>query len=70
MFCLEGAEEVHMKKRSGSNPKIISLELILKGVGGGQETKLILIPSASHSRKASVDWLKALKKVHLVWLYE
>lgn len=54
--------DVQRKKRSVSNPKVVNLELILKGVGGGQETKLTVIPSSSHSRKTSVEWLKALKK--------
>ena len=44
---------------------MMSLELILKGVGGGKESKLIISPSSSHSRKTSVEWLKALKKVSL-----
>ena len=42
---------------------MISLELIVKSGSGGQENKLTLMPAAAHSRKNSVDWLKALKKV-------
>lgn len=59
----EGEER---KKRSGSNPRMISLELIIKSGSSGQENKLTLMPSAAHSRKASVDWLKSLKKVSIV----
>ena len=50
------------KKRSGSNPKNISLEIVYKS--GGLEHKLILSPPmSSHTRKPSNEWLRALKKV-------
>ena len=64
LFCVE-PDETQRKKRSGSGSgKVISLELIHK-VAGGEEGKLTLIPSSSHHRKTSVDWLRALKKVCL-----
>ena len=49
------------KKRSGSNPKNISLELTYKS--GGLEHKLVLSPATSHARKQGAEWLKSLKKV-------
>ena len=49
------------RKRSSSSTKNISLELVYKS--GGLEQKVTLSPSVSHSRKLSVDWLRALKKV-------
>ena len=49
------------KKRSGSNPKSISLELVYKS--GGLEQKLVLSPAPSHPRKQGSEWLRALKKV-------
>ena len=52
------------KKRSGSNPKNISLELVYK-FGGCEET-LVLTPATSQpTRKHSNEWLRALKKVSL-----
>ena len=53
------------KKRSGSNPKNISLEIVYKS--GGLEQKLVLSsPISSHTRKLSNEWLRALKKVSLL----
>ena len=49
------------KRRSGSNPKNISLELTYKS--GGLEHKLVLSPAMSHARKQGAEWLKSLKKV-------
>ena len=63
LVILGSNEDGHRRKRSSSN--LISLELILK-VSGGQESKLTLTPSSLHSRKISVDWLKALKKVSVL----
>jgi hypothetical protein len=58
-----GGEEVEgggRKRRSGSNPKNISLELTYKS--GGLEHKLVLSPAMSHARKQGAEWLKSLKK--------
>jgi hypothetical protein len=52
------------KKRSGSNPKSISLELTYRS--GGLEHKIILSPATTHSRKYASDWLKALKKALII----
>ena len=51
------------KKRSGSVTKSISLELVYKS--GGLEQNITLSPAMSHSRKQSVEWLRAFKKVTL-----
>lgn len=55
-----GAGHEPGRKRSSSSTKNISLELLYKS--GGLEQKMILSPSVSHSRKASVEWLRSLKK--------
>lgn len=53
------------KKRSGSNPKRISLELVYKS--SGLEHKLILSPATSHSKSHHAsDWLRALKKALII----
>lgn len=53
------------KKRSGSNPKRISLELVYKS--SGLEHKLILSPATSHSKNHQAsEWLRALKKVRIM----
>lgn len=63
----ETEESRHHKRRSGSNPgRLISLELSIKSGGGGHESKLTLHPSLAHGSKASVEWLKALKKVRTI----
>ena len=56
-----GAGHEPGRKRSSSSTKNISLELLYKS--GGLEQKMTLSPSVSHSRKASVEWLRSLKKV-------
>lgn len=58
--CDEPEEEGITRKRSGSGPKHIGLELAYKS--GGLEHKLRLTPASSHSRKHANDWLRALKK--------
>lgn len=57
-----GGDDSQQRKRAGSAGRIVSLELILKGSVGQEETKVVLTPS-THHRKAAAEWLKALKKV-------
>jgi hypothetical protein len=51
----------------GSN-RMTGMQLTYK-VNGEQEKVVTFSPSPSHSRKQSVDWLKGLRKVQIIFYY-